>query len=160
MPVQCVQTAGRDTCPEGYYALYEHANYNAPCPDGAGPTVGQTVIANESVASLNGYDWHAGLPPSVVNRTQMHLELFIDCAFRGRSMIVTPGQSIDRLPPSFDNAISSARLVTGGNHEGVLVLADGIVTEQVPVGEGIVRRGGLVLRGEAGGEGSVQGIRP
>ncbi len=118
MPVRCVQTAGRETCPEGYYALYEHANYNTPCPHGAGPTTGQTVIANESVVSLNGYDWHAGLTTSVVNRTKMHLELFTDCAFRGRSMTLAPGQFVDRLPPSFDKAISSARLVAGDSREG------------------------------------------
>ena len=117
MPAQCVRTAGRDTCPEGYYALYEHANYNTPCPGGTSPTVGQAVIANESVASLNGYEWHAGLTTSVVNNTKMHLELFIEGAFRGRSMIVAPGQFVDRIPPSFDNAIASARLFAAGDHD-------------------------------------------
>ncbi len=161
MPVRCVHTAGRDTCPEGYYALYEHANYNTPCPGGASPTLGQTVIANESVASLNGYDWHAGLTTSVANKTMMHLELFIDCAFRGRSMIVAPGEFVDRLPPFFDKAVSSARLITGSHQDGVLMVADRAVpAEQVPGGERVVGRDGVIVGREARGEGAVQGFGP
>ncbi|MEV5879404.1 peptidase inhibitor family I36 protein [Streptomyces sp. NPDC052101] len=131
MPVQCIQTAGQEACPEGHYALYEHANYNTPSPGKTSPTKGQTVIANESVSSLNGYHSHAGLTTSVVNKTKMNLELFINGDFGGKSMTVAPGQRIDQLPKEFDNAVSSARLnaVTAGKSGNLISGAVGTVTK-------------------------------
>ncbi|MFD7238977.1 peptidase inhibitor family I36 protein [Streptomyces syringium] len=143
MAVKCIQTAGSEACPDGHYALYEHANYNRPKPGKASPTRGQTVIADESVPSLNGYHSHADLTTSVVNKTGRDLELFIDGEFRGESMTVGAGQSIDQLPPPFDNAISSSRLtqtpapagsggvqgVVGGLRDKTYQVTGGKVTE-------------------------------
>ncbi|WP_455361473.1 peptidase inhibitor family I36 protein [Streptomyces sp. SYSU K21746] len=108
MSVECRQAAGIASCPDGKYALYEHPGFNAA------QGRGQTVISDESVSSLNGYHSHADLTSSVVNKTSKVLELFRHADYRGESMTVEPGQSVNQLPMPFDYGISSSRLNSKG----------------------------------------------
>ena len=107
MGVEVKSASGPDACPQGKYALYEHADFNKD------NSAGRALIADEAIADLNQgrLQWWADLTTSVVNQTGKTLKLSTDSGGRGQSVMVPPGQALQKLPVPFDNAISSISLV-------------------------------------------------
>ncbi|GGX88996.1 hypothetical protein [Streptomyces minutiscleroticus] len=108
MTVRMVTGEGADVCPEGSYALYEHALCNTDPPGGpSGRPGGRVLIADEPIEDLAAYRF-ANAVSSVVNKTDRPLEILVGAT-------VGVGQSLDRLPRGLDGCLAATRLdVPGG----------------------------------------------
>lgn len=96
MAVKVVKGVGADVCPQGHYALYEHAECNTD------PRGGRVLIADEPIADLDAHDFGHRVS-SVVNKTGGPLRVFIGAT-------VEAGQSLGRLPQGLNDNVAATSM--------------------------------------------------
>ncbi|NYE47291.1 hypothetical protein HDA32_002411 [Spinactinospora alkalitolerans] len=99
MAVKVFEGVGADACPEGHYALYEHAECNTD------PRGGRMLVADEPIADLDAHGF-GHVVSSVVNKTGRPLRVFIGAT-------IEAGQSMGRLPRGLNDNVTATSLDDG-----------------------------------------------
>ncbi|GAA0435271.1 RICIN domain-containing protein [Streptomyces luteireticuli] len=89
MTVRMVEGSGTQICPKGWYALYEHEEFNSE-------ESGRVLISDQSLGDVKAFGFD-GRIRSAVNRTEQSFALHVEADFKGFAAQVGPRDELKSL---------------------------------------------------------------
>ncbi|MFB7629589.1 RICIN domain-containing protein [Streptomyces sp. NPDC056149] len=107
MTVKIFEGSGVEVCPKGWYAVYEHEDFNAK-------ERGRVLLADQTLGDVRAFGFD-GRVLSVVNHTEQSLALHVEAGFKGFAAQVGPRDELGSLAEKDTREIDDLGAIVGAS---------------------------------------------